>query len=134
MFSKSALAANPRLPEQIIKAHAEAIKRFYEDKAFAVKAYQVYDRQNTADVERFYDGYAKGNLLERVPMVLTGAVKAVIDQQTQPQLIALMKDFDYRTVIDNGVVTRLIKEGYFQQLFGPGIKAEEDRKSKLAFR
>ena len=31
--------ANPKLAEQIIKAHAEAIKRFYDDKAFAVKAY-----------------------------------------------------------------------------------------------
>ena len=39
MFAKSAIAANPKLPEQIIKAHAEAIKRFYDDKAFAVKTY-----------------------------------------------------------------------------------------------
>ena len=30
-----------KLPELIIKAQAEAIKRFYEDKAFAVKAYIV---------------------------------------------------------------------------------------------
>jgi hypothetical protein len=37
-------------------------------------------------------------------------------------------------VIDNSIVARLSKEGFFQKLFGPGIKAEEDRKSKLAFR
>src|SRR6185436_3730943 len=59
LLTRSAIAANPTLPEQLIKAHAEAIKRFYDDKAFAVKAYQVYDKQSTADVERFYEGYAR---------------------------------------------------------------------------
>ena len=45
LFTKAAVAANPKLPELLIKAHAEAIKRFYEDKAFAVKAYIAYDKQ-----------------------------------------------------------------------------------------
>ena len=103
-------------------------------KAFAVKAYQAYDKQTTADVERFYDGYARGNLLERVPVVLAGAVAAVIEQQTDQQLIAQMKGFDFRTVVDNSTVMRLITEGSFQKLFGAGIKREEDRKLKLAFR
>jgi ABC-type nitrate/sulfonate/bicarbonate transport system substrate-binding protein len=133
LMRKSTVAANPRLPEQLIKAHAEAIKRFYDDKAFAVKAYQVYDKQSTADVERLYDGYANGNLLERVPYVLAGAVQAVIDQQSTPQLATQMKAVDFRTVIDNGTVRRLVREGFFQQLFGPGIQAEEDRKERLAF-
>src|SRR5687767_7627145 len=133
LMKKSTIAANPRLPEQLIKAHAEAIKRFYDDKAFAVKAYQVYDKQPAADVERFYDGYAKANLLERVPYLLTGAVKAVIEQQSDQKLLAQMKDFDFRSLIDNSIVSRLVREGFFQRLFGPGIKAEEDRKAKLAF-
>jgi hypothetical protein len=85
-------------------------------------------------VERFYDGYASANVLERVPFVLSGAVNAVIDQQTDPQLIAQMKKFDYRTVIDNSIVSRLVKEGFFQKLFGPGIRAEEDRKTRVAFK
>src|SRR2546430_12528494 len=55
LFRSSTIAANPKLPELLIKAHAEAIKRFYEDKAFAVQAYQVYDPQSREDVERFYD-------------------------------------------------------------------------------
>jgi len=134
LMKKTTVVASPRLPEQLIKAHAEAIKRFYDDKAFAVKAYQVYDKQATSDVERFYDGYAKANVLERVPYVLTGAVQAVIDQQTDQRLLTQMKAFDFRTVIDNSVVSRLVKEGFFQKLFGPGIKVEEDRKAKLAFR
>ena len=133
LMKKSTLAENPRLAEQIIKAHAEAIKRFYDDKAFAVKAYQVYDKQATADVERFYEGYARANLLERVPVVPAAAVSAVIEQQTDAQLIAQMKAVDFRTVIDNSIVRRLVKEGFFQGLFGAAIKAEEDRKSKAAF-
>jgi ABC-type nitrate/sulfonate/bicarbonate transport system substrate-binding protein len=133
LMRKTTVAAHPRLPEQIVKAHAEAIKRFYDDKAFAVKAYQAYDKQTSADVERFYDGYNKANVLERVPLVVRGAVQAVIDQQSDEKLLAQMKGFDFRTVIDNGVVTRLIKEGFFQKLFGPAIKAEEDRKLKQAF-
>ncbi len=39
LFRKSTIAANPKLPELLIKAHTEAIKRFYDDKAFALKAY-----------------------------------------------------------------------------------------------
>src|SRR5688572_2084394 len=131
LMKKTAIAASPRLPEQLIKAHAEAIKRFYDDKAFAVKAYQAYDKQATADVERLYDGYSKANVLERVPYVLAPALRAVIDQQNDARLLAQMKAFDFHAVIDNSVVARLSKEGFFQKLFGPAIKSEEDRKSKL---
>ena len=134
LFRKATIAGNPKLPELLMKAHAEAIKRFYDDKAFAVKAYQVYDKQTTADVERFYDGYAKANVLERVPYVMAGALQAVIDQQSDAKLLAQMKGFDFHTVIDNSVVDRLVNEGYFQKLFGPGIKAEEARKAKIAFK
>jgi ABC-type nitrate/sulfonate/bicarbonate transport system substrate-binding protein len=134
LLKKSTVTANPKLPELLIKAHAEAIKRFYDDKAFAVKAYQVYDKQSTADVERFYDGYAKANLLERVPFVLAGALQSVIDQQADPRIAAQMKAFDFHKVIDNSLVSRLVKEGFFEQLFGPGIKAEEARKAKMAFK
>src|SRR5215470_12199391 len=59
LMSKAAIKANPRLPELIIKAHAEAIKRFYDDKQFAIKAYMVYDKQNLTDVEQIYDHYAR---------------------------------------------------------------------------
>jgi ABC-type nitrate/sulfonate/bicarbonate transport system substrate-binding protein len=134
LFKKTAVAANPKLPELLIKAQAEAIKRFYEDKAFAVKAYLAFDKQDTADVERVYDAYAKSNVFERVPYVLAAAVKYVIDHPVDAPTEALMKKFDFRTVIDNGTVTRLVREGFFETLFGAGIKAEEERKAKLAFR
>jgi ABC-type nitrate/sulfonate/bicarbonate transport system substrate-binding protein len=134
LMKKSTIAQNPKLPELLIKAHAEAIKRFYDDKDFAVKAYMAYDKQSQADVERFYDIYKRANLFERVPYVLAGAVKSVIDQQTDPQLAALMKGYDYRKVVDNSVVDGLVKQKFFETLFGPSIKAEQDRKAKLAFK
>ena len=45
-----------------------------------------------------------------------------------------MKKFDFKTVLDNSIVERLIKEGFFEKLYGPGIKAEEERKAKIAFK
>jgi ABC-type nitrate/sulfonate/bicarbonate transport system substrate-binding protein len=134
LMKKTVIASNPKLPELLIKAHAEAIKRFYDDKAFSVQAYRVYDPQTREDVERFYDIYKKGNLFERVPYVLAPAFKSVMEQQSDPQLVALMKGVDYRKAVDNSTVDRLIKEGFFEKLFGPGIKSEEDRKAKLALR
>jgi ABC-type nitrate/sulfonate/bicarbonate transport system substrate-binding protein len=45
LFKKATVAANSKLAESLMKAHAEAIKRFYDDKAYAMKAYMVYDKQ-----------------------------------------------------------------------------------------
>ncbi len=133
LFRKATIAANPRLPELIIKAHAEAIKRFYEDKAFAVKAYIAYDKQNQADVERIYDTNFKQNLLERIPYVLAKSIQATKEQAGSQQATQI-RNFDLKTVVDNSVIDRLVKEGFFEKLFGSGIQAEIDRKSKLAFR
>jgi hypothetical protein len=49
-------------------------------------------------------------------------------------MAAQMKGFDFRKVIDNTIVDRLVKEGFFEQLFGGTVKAEEESKAKLAFR
>jgi ABC-type nitrate/sulfonate/bicarbonate transport system substrate-binding protein len=134
LMKKDVIAANPKLPELLIKAHAEAIQRFYRDKDFAVRAYQAYDKQAVADVGRVYDAYAKGNLLERVPYVPAAALKSVLEQQTDPQIAAVMKGFDFHKTIDNSVADRLVKEGYFEALFGAGVKAEEQRKARSAYR
>jgi ABC-type nitrate/sulfonate/bicarbonate transport system substrate-binding protein len=134
LMKKSQIQANPKLPELLIKAQTEAIKRFYEDKAFAVKAYMVYDKQSQADVERIYDLYAKPNAFERVPYVLAPAVKAVVAEQSDPQIAVRMKTYDFHKVIDNSTVERLVKEKYFETLFGATIKAEEARKAKIEFK
>jgi ABC-type nitrate/sulfonate/bicarbonate transport system substrate-binding protein len=134
MFSKKALAASPGLGEQIIKAHAEAIKRFYEDKPFAVRAYIAMDRQPEADVSRIYDIYSKGQIFDRVPYVLDPAVKSIVKQQVDPRLAADLKAFDFRRVVDNSIVDRVVKEGFFEQLFGPAVKADEQQRARMAFR
>ena len=133
LFARKATTDNPKLAESLIKAHAEAIKRFYEDKAFAVKAYIVYDKQQQADVERIYDTNFKQNLLERIPYVLAKSVQAT-KAQADSQQGTQIRNIDLKTVVDNTAIDRLVKEGFFEKLFGPGIKAEIDRKSKMAFR
>jgi ABC-type nitrate/sulfonate/bicarbonate transport system substrate-binding protein len=134
LFRKSTIAANPKLPELLIKAHTEAIKRFYEDKDFALKSYVKYTPEDLTELSRVYDRYAKTNTFERVPYVIAASVRYMIDHPVDAQSAAQMKSFDFRTIIDNSTVDRLVREGFFEKLFGPGIKEEEDRKARLAFR
>jgi ABC-type nitrate/sulfonate/bicarbonate transport system substrate-binding protein len=134
LFKKSAVEANPGLAERLMKAHAESIKRFYDDKAFAVKAYVAWDKQEPADIERVYDHYARTNTYERVPYVLKAAVDYVLAHPADLQTAEQLRAFDFRKVIDNSMVERLVKEGFFEKLFGSAVKAEQERKAKLAFR
>jgi len=132
LLTKKAVTANPKLPEILIKAHAEAIKRIQEDKAFAVKSYMKYDMSATqADAERIYDLTA--NLFEKIPYVQGAAVNATMTQAAG-QTATQIKAFDLRTFADNKTIDRLVKEGFFEKLFGSNIKSEEDKKSKLALR
>jgi ABC-type nitrate/sulfonate/bicarbonate transport system substrate-binding protein len=134
VFRKSDVAANPKLPELMIKAQAEAIKRYYDDKAMAIKAYGMYDPQSAADIGQIYDHDWKANTYERVPYVLAPAAQYIIDHQADARIGAQMKAYDFHKVIDNSVVDRLVREHFFEQLFGPGIKTEENSKAKLAFK
>lgn len=134
LFKKATVAANPKLVEALIKAHTEAIKRFYEDKAFALTAYIKYTQEDPAELARVYDRYAKTNTFERVPYVTNAAVQYMIDHPVDEQVAAQLKKFDFRTVIDNRIVERLVKEGFFENLFGSGIKPEETRKAEQAYR
>ena len=134
LFKKATLAANPKLAELIIKAQAEAIKRFYDDRPYALQTYMKYSAgEELADVERVYDRYSKTNTFERVPYVLAPAVQYQIDHPADAQAGAQMKAFDFHRVIDNSIVQRLIREGFFESLFGPGIKTEEEAKARIAF-
>ncbi len=134
IVKKSVVAQDPALAEKLIMAQAEGIKRFYEDKAFAVQVFLKYDKNaQQADMERVYDLYAKPNAFERVPYVLAGAVQSVINQQADPRMAEQMKAYDFHKVIDNSYVTKLVKDGFFERLYGPSIEAEEQRKAKLAF-
>jgi ABC-type nitrate/sulfonate/bicarbonate transport system substrate-binding protein len=134
LFTRKTVAANPKLPELILRAQTEAIKRFYDDRAFAVKVYRVYDEKvEPKDVERIYDLYAKNKAFERVPYVLAPAVQSVVAQAAEEQATQ-MRAIDFKTVVDNSVVDGLVKEGFFEKIFGPGVKSEQDSRSKQAMR
>jgi ABC-type nitrate/sulfonate/bicarbonate transport system substrate-binding protein len=132
LFKKSLIESNPTLPERVIKAHAEAIKRFYEDRAFAVRAYVANDREDPAEIGRVYDRYFEADAFERVPYVLAGAVQSVLEQ-ADPSVAAELSRFDFRTTIERATVDRLVREGFFETLFGPSIRTEQERKARLAF-
>ncbi len=134
VFKKSTAQSNPQMVEDLIKSHAEAVKRYYDDKAFAIQAYSTYDpAQSQADIERIYDHDRADNTYERVPYVLAPAVDYIINHQPNEQLTAQMKAFDFHQVIDNSYVQRLVDQGFFRDLFGPGIEAEQEQKAPLAF-
>ena len=133
LFTRKTVNENPKLPELIIRAQAEAIKRFYDDKAFAVQAYLAYDKQPPQDVERIYDLYVKNQSFERIPYVLADAVNSVAAQANE-QAATQFKAIDFRTVVDNSVIDRLIEEGFFEETFGAGIRAEQEARSKQAMR
>src|SRR5262245_4180585 len=134
LFKKSTVEANPQLPELLIKAHAEAIKRFYEDKAFAVKTYLTYNKEDPAEVDKVYELYKEANAYEQVPYILAPAVRYMIDHPVDDSTSAQMRKFDFRTVIDNSIIDRLVKTHFFEGLFGPAIKLEQQQKAKIAFR
>ena len=134
LLKRSVVDKDPGIAERLIKAHAEGIKRFYDDKAFAVQTYLKWDPQAQADVEKVYDHYARVNTYERVPYILRPAVEYILDHPSDAQLGAEMRAFDFRKVLDNSIVERLVKEGYFRELYGPQIAQEEELKAELAFR
>ena len=134
LFTKRTVEANPDLPEVMIKAHAEAIQRFYDDKDFAVDTYLEYDPLiERGDVERMYDGYYDGDTFERIPYIPAAAVGYVLDNAADPDVITQLGRFDFNDVIDQSFIDRLIQEGFFEELFGEEIRAEQEEKAPLAF-
>jgi ABC-type nitrate/sulfonate/bicarbonate transport system substrate-binding protein len=130
-FKRSFVAENPDIPERIIRAQVEALKRFYDDKAFAIETYLKYDPIGRADAERVYEAFARKNLLDRVPLVPTAAGEAAIERLVGD--VPAARNFDMQKAIDMSVVRRLIADGFFEKLFGDSIRAEQDSKLKATY-
>ena len=131
-YKKSWLAKHPDVPERVLRAQAEAVHRLYNDKQAAIAAYRRYDQSiSEADTARVYDNVVRVGLLDRIPLIQTSAVTAVVDRIGTD--IPAAKTFDFNRLIDNRPVRKLIDEGFFEKLYGPGIKAEQDKKLKAAF-
>jgi ABC-type nitrate/sulfonate/bicarbonate transport system substrate-binding protein len=131
-FKKSWVAANPEVPEKILRAQAEAIKLFYSDKAQAVAIYRKFDKAvSEADAGRVWDSAARLNIIDRIPLMQKASAEAVVDRIGTD--IPALKTFDFQKCIDNGPVRKLIAEGFYIKVFGDGIKAEQDRLLQTAF-
>jgi ABC-type nitrate/sulfonate/bicarbonate transport system substrate-binding protein len=131
-YKKSWLAKNSDVPERVLRAQAEAVHRLYNDKPAAIAAYRKHDPSiSEVDVARVHDNVLRVGLLDRIPLTQANAVAAVIDRIGAD--IPAVKTFDFNRLIDNRPVRKLIEEGFFEKLYGPGIKAEQERKLKAAF-
>jgi len=131
VMKKTLLAANPQLMESLIKANAQAIKRFYEDRDYAVATYREQDKAtSTRALEQVYDLCAQNHAFERIPVVRRFPVEAST-RRLQTDLPAI-KNFDFSSVVDNRIVRRLAAEGWFEQLYGPQIVDEQTRRLQEA--
>jgi ABC-type nitrate/sulfonate/bicarbonate transport system substrate-binding protein len=132
LFRKETILNSPKIAEAFIKAHTEAIKRFYDDKPFAVQTILKYGAaRDQQDGSKVYDLFNKSRSFEPVPYVLKDSVKAVVERQSQAQ--PQIKQFDFSKVIDNSMVDRLAKEGFFQQIFGGSIKELQQKRQAQSF-
>ena len=129
LFRREALTKERALAVAFVKAHAEAIKRFYDDKAFATATMIKYGgTRNADDANRVYDLFQKARVLEAIPYALKGSVEAVIERQGQD-----LKGADLARMIDNSLVDQLVREKYFEKVFGAAIRDEQQRRQAQAF-
>jgi ABC-type nitrate/sulfonate/bicarbonate transport system substrate-binding protein len=132
LFRRDTVLTNRIAAEGFIKAHAEAIKRFYDDRPFAMQVIMKYGgAKDMEDAGRVYNLFAKSRMFEPVPYVLKGSVEGVIERQRQEQ--PYLKDFDFSKSVDNSLVDQLVKEGFFERVFGPAIKEEQQKKQALSY-
>jgi ABC-type nitrate/sulfonate/bicarbonate transport system substrate-binding protein len=129
LFRRDALTKERPTAIAFIKAHAEAIKRFYDDRAFATETMIKYGgTRNTDDANRVYELFRKARVLEPIPYALKGSVEAVVERQSQE-----LKGVDLTKVVDNSLIDQLAKEKYFESVFGSSIREEQQRRQAQAF-
>lgn len=130
LFRRDALTRDRPMALAFIKAHADAIKRFYDDKSFAAATMIKYGgTRNAEDANRVYDLFQKARVLEPVPYALKGSVDAVLERQGGE-----LKGADLGRMIDNSLIDQLVAEKYFEKVFGASIREEQQRKQAQAFR
>jgi len=129
LFRREALGKERPAALAYIKAHAEAIKRFYDDKPFAAEVMIKYGgTRDRDDANRVYDLFRKARVLEAVPYALKGSFDAVMERQGQ-----VLKGSDLSKAIDNSLVDQLVKEKFFETVFGPSVRDEQQRRQAQAF-
>jgi ABC-type nitrate/sulfonate/bicarbonate transport system substrate-binding protein len=129
LFRRDALTKERPQALAFMKAHAEAIKRFYDDKAFAGEVMIKYGgTRSQEEAGRVYDLFKKARAFEAIPYALKGSVDAVVERQSQE-----LKGVELAKLIDNSLVDQLVREKYFESVFGPSIRDEILKKQSMAF-
>ena len=129
LFRREALTRERSMALAFIKAHAEAIKRFYDDKSLATRIMIKYGgARNVEDANHVYELFREARVLEAVPYALKGSVDAVVERQGQE-----LKGGDLSKMIDNSLVDQLAREKFFETTFGASIREEQQRKQVEAF-
>jgi len=132
MFRRRVLAETPQLVEALLKSHIEAVKRFYDDKPFVLAVLKKYLKSDDKTLERLYAETVQAQVFERVPYVMSTALKGIVERgkAETPE----MATFDFRRAIDQSVIDRLADQGFFEQVFGPGIRDEVAARRAQSFR
>jgi ABC-type nitrate/sulfonate/bicarbonate transport system substrate-binding protein len=129
LFRRDALTKERPTALAFVKAHAEAIKRFYDDKQFATQVMIRYGgTRNVEDANRVYDLFKQAQVLEPIPYALKGSIEAVAERQSQE-----LKGADLRNMVDHSLVDQLVREKFFEGVFGASIRDEQRRKQAMAF-
>ena len=129
LFRRDALTKERPQALAFLKAHAEAIKRFYDDKAFASEILIKYGgARSQEEAGRVYDLFKKARAFETIPYALQGSIDAVVERQGQE-----LKGVELAKLIDHSLVDQLVREKYFESVFGPSIRDEIVKKQAMAF-
>jgi len=132
MFRRRVLNETPQLVEAFLKSHIEAVKRIYDDKPVVLGVLKKQLKTDDKTLERLYDETIKAQVFERVPYVPKTALSGIVQRgkAETPEL----ETFDFRRAIDQSMIDRLADQGFFEQVFGPGIKQEIAAKRAESFR
>ena len=132
MFRRKVVVETPQLVESVLKAHIEAVKRIYDDKPFTLGVLRKYLKADDKALERLYTEAVEAKIFERVPYVPAAALTAIVERGKveTPELAK----FDFKRAIDQGILDRMVDQGFFEQVFGPDIKAEVTAKRAASFR
>jgi ABC-type nitrate/sulfonate/bicarbonate transport system substrate-binding protein len=129
VVTRDTLQRRPNLPELLLRANALAVKRFYDDKAFAISAYQKYDNQDRAGLEKTYEIYSRAQSLRKLPYITDSAIRYVKANSEDRSLTKKMTAFDYRNVVENRAIDHLASQGFFEAVFGNDITVSAARRN-----
>ena len=134
IIKNETLTRIPNLPELLIQAQAEAVKRYYDDAPFAIQSYLAYDKMGAEGLQQVYDKYASDSSFDKVPYISSPAVSYVIENNVDAAVRNQMKTTDYSQIIDNRTVDRLASRHFFEEIFGISVRNQQAEGAVAAFR